>query len=470
MDALARYRPLLDDWSAFVDAAQAPLPLCGWTNTLRIVPARLQDWMASEGSVTTPLAGLPGAFRVRDPQGLPARTAYLAGLFHLQEAVSMWPAALLGVQPGHRVLDLCAAPGGKSAQLAVALGGRGTVVANDLSRGRLSVIQTQAKRLGLFNLSLTQHDARTFPLGAGGFDRVLADVPCSCEGTSRKHPPVLRRDNTAQRAYLTAMQRRILERAYACCKPGGRIVYATCTYAPEENEAVVDAVLRAHPDTLRCVPVAVEGFRTTPGILAWDGQRFQDDLRHAHRFWPHHNDTGGFFIAVLEKGDRGETPAPASPPSFAEADPAWADLLTRYYGIPATFLEAFHPVPWNDKYAGLVAADHVPPPAPTPLQVGGALLKLKTRYPKLTTQAAQTLAPLATRNVVDLRWEECAPFLDRAELPLDAPRLKACRARAYVLVRQAGVGLGLALLTQNDASGTLSSLFPKAWGGIALTS
>lgn len=194
----------------------------------------------------------------------------MTGRLHVQEEVSLLPVPLLDPQPGERVLDLCAAPGNKTAQIATRMHNRGTVVANDLRYGRVDSMRSTLDRLGIANVSATTYDAANYSPEGGSFDRVLADVPCSCESTSRKQPGVI-----AQRSAMrdpTGAQRAILRQAVRRCRPGGRIVYATCTYAPEGNEAIVDAVLRdVGPDALRLRPARIDGVTGSPGLTAWAG-------------------------------------------------------------------------------------------------------------------------------------------------------------------------------------------------------
>lgn len=295
-----RYRPLIDDWPRFLEACSRPLPTVIWTNQLRVAPSALVERLRQEQVTCEPVAWYKGAFRIAGHTNPGATLSYLAGLYHIQEEVSLLPIHLLDPEPGQRVLDLCAAPGGKTLQSAVRLENRGTIVANDRSGTRLNVLRTSSYRLGLTNVSTTAGDAATFAGPAGWFDCVIADVPCSCEGTSRKHRSVVDRSSTSQSTALAQKQRAILNRAIKMCRPGGRIVYATCTYAPEENECVVNAVLQDAP-SVRILPLPSLGLQTTPGITEWSGVRLHPDLRHTIRVWPHHNDTGGFYVALLEK-------------------------------------------------------------------------------------------------------------------------------------------------------------------------
>lgn len=296
-----RYRAIVPEWGAFCDALSRPLPACLWTNVLRTTPERICQWLEEEGCRPEPLTWYRNAFRL--PTGAKPGTLlpFRVGHVHIQEEVSMIPPLLLAALPGERVLDMCAAPGNKTAQVAVGMRNRGTVVANDRSKGRLHVLRRAMARLGILNVTTTVADAARFPDRGDSYDRVLVDAPCSCEGTSRKHPHMALDCSAEHGCRMGGIQKAILRRAVALSRPGGRIVYSTCTYAPEENEAVVNAVLNEWEGTVRLLPACIGGLTTSPGLTSWCGEAYDPSLAHCLRVWPHQNDSGGFFVAVLEK-------------------------------------------------------------------------------------------------------------------------------------------------------------------------
>ena len=300
--AFERYRALIDDWDAFIDALSRPLPVCVWTNTLRTTADRLAQWMRAGAYPVEPVGWYPGAFRLPAEAKPGNRLEYLAGLYHVQEEVSLVPPVLLEPQAGQRVLDLCAAPGNKTAQLAVAMDNRGTLVANDRDPLRLRAVRHVIDRLGVVNISMTAYDGANFPRESGLFERVLVDVPCSCEGTTRKHPESLQASSVEFSNRLGGPQRALLRKAVQLCAVGGRIAYSTCTFAPEENELIIDDIVgEVGPGALRLVPARVPGLVSSPGITRWQGRQLCQDMEHCMRVWPHQNDTGGFFVALLEK-------------------------------------------------------------------------------------------------------------------------------------------------------------------------
>jgi len=232
--------------------------------------------------------------------GSPSRTGeFRAGRISIQDEASQAIPLLLGVRPGDRVLDLCAAPGGKTQPLARAAEGRGLVIAGDRHAHRLRAMRAQLDRLELSNVRMVQLDAtQNLPFG-GRFDRILLDAPCSGTGTLARHPEIRWRLRLEQLAELRALQVRMLRAALAHLAPGGRLVYSTCSIEPEENEDVVAEVLRAS-DGVRRVP-AGEMSETLALYLVPEVPAFSlvDDAGQFHTL-PGQQQTDGFFAAALE--------------------------------------------------------------------------------------------------------------------------------------------------------------------------
>ncbi len=223
-----------------------------------------------------------------------------AGLFYIQEPSAMAPAAVLDAKPGERILDLCAAPGGKSVSMAIAMENEGLLVANDTDYGRARTLSGNIERMGVQNALVTNHRAADLAKRLPGFfDAVMVDVPCSLEGMFRKEKEAisLYRDDLPKR--LAPLQGELLENAHALARKGGRIVYSTCTLNTTENEGVVRAFLRKHPDTT-LVPIKKKG-SLSAGV----------DMKEALRIWPHRSEGEGHFVALLEKR---EDASPRVPP------------------------------------------------------------------------------------------------------------------------------------------------------------
>lgn len=468
-----RYESLIDDWSAFTEICFRPLPTCIWTNTLRITPERLAGIFATEGIKFEQLTWHPGGFKLAPDFQPGHHWAFLAGLYHVQEEVSMLPAFFLNPQPGERVLDLCAAPGNKAAQMAVHMQNRGTVVANDINYRRMRAARQTFERLGLLNVATTICDGGNFPKNAGLFDKVLVDVPCSCEGTSRKNIITSTNANVGLSLKRSQGQRAILRKAILRCQPGGRIVYATCTYAPEENECVVDAILREFgPEVVRLMPVSLEALTYSSGLTVWNGQQLQPSLQHTMRIWPHQNDTGGFFVALIEKIDptsanktNQTTPALSETVGRApEADELLKILAVRFglgsdaFGDNIVFRKS------KDRVY-LATPDHYPPKKPRPDAFGMHFMKTDMKFPKLSTAAAQAFGRHAGRNFIDLDGLQAQAYLNRQRLAVSADQTGSCTGMGYVLLRHQGFVLGVGLFSPNEAgaSGTVGNMYPKGW-------
>ena len=236
-----------------------------------------------------------------DPEARPGLHPYHeAGVYYLQEASAMAPVALLDPQPGERVLDLCAAPGGKTTQIAGRMMGEGFLLCNEINPKRAKILARNIERMGVANALVTnehpEHLAERFP---GFFDRVLVDAPCSGEGMFRKEEAAVTDWSQETVEMCARRQAEILHSAARMLKKGGRLVYSTCTFAPEEDEMAVAAFLESHPEF---EPEVIEA--------PW----FVPVENGGHRLWPHKLLGEGHFAAVLRKngGEEGDiAPCPA---------------------------------------------------------------------------------------------------------------------------------------------------------------
>lgn len=232
---------------------------------------------------------------------------YHAGLYYIQEPSAMAPVELLDIQSGDRVLDLCAAPGGKSTQIAAKLQGTGLLISNDLHPDRTKALAKNLELYGVRNgIVLNESPERIAAAFPGFFDRILIDAPCSGEGMFRKDEDMVKQWEPGTPRKYADMQREILLAAADALKPGGTIVYSTCTFAPEENEGSILEFLAGHPQ-FTAVPASGAGW-FAPGL---------DGLPEAARLWPHKVKGEGHFMAVLRHDG-----SVAAPGSAGDADTA----------------------------------------------------------------------------------------------------------------------------------------------------
>lgn len=291
-----RYRPIIDDYESFLDYSSRPLPKVVWTNLLKSSPAEIELLLQKNCKKFSPIDWWPGAFKV-DPAFKPGKTIeFLSGQIHVQEEVSMLPVVALGPQAKEKILDMCAAPGNKTAGICLKLQDSGLVVSNDLMSGRVAFLQNTLTRLGFTNTIIMQQDGTKIE-HYNRYDKILVDVPCSAEGNIRKSK-WSRRNNSRTEKYKP-VQQALLEQALRLVKKGGTVVYSTCTYSPIENEAVVNEVLSSEIEIL---PIDFpDSLVYSPGITEWENSEFDASLTKTCRFWPHQNDTGGFYVAKLRK-------------------------------------------------------------------------------------------------------------------------------------------------------------------------
>ncbi|EXJ16749.1 RsmB/NOP family class I SAM-dependent RNA methyltransferase [Imhoffiella purpurea] len=457
---LARYRDLIDDWDAFAAALGRPLPTCVWANPSRISRDELALLIAEDGLASSPQPGLPQALSLAPGVRTGQRWWYCAGLAHAQESVSQLPAQLLDLEPGQRVLDMCAAPGGKTAQIAFALGNRGTVVANDISYMRIKALQGNLDRLGLVNVTTTCRDASNWPTASGQFDRILVDAPCSSEGTLRRNPSLLARLDPANAQRLGPRQRLLLRKAVHRCRPGGRVVYSTCTFSPEENELVVADILAEFPGTLRLLQVSLPGWETSPGVTHWDGRDLAPELARSLRFWPHRNDSGGFFIAVLEKDASAPAEPEPEPAPLDDADGAeWLEGLRSKYGLPDDYWSGYRVNRQTRRGLHLMAADHAPPAQPPAAGSGLFFHRTNARPPKPTTGGAMLFGRDVAQFALDLSESQRDAYLRRETFAPTPDQWEQCTP-GQAVARYRGHVLGIAVL---HPSGVIESQFPSRW-------
>ena len=223
---------------------------------------------------------------------------YYAGLYYIQEPSAMTTASRLPVGPGERVLDLCAAPGGKATELGAKLFGEGLLVANDISASRVKALLKNIEVMGIPNsFLLNEVPAKIAEQFPAYFDKILVDAPCSGEGMFRKNPEAARVWSEEKPPECAKMQREIVKQAISMLKPGGMMIYSTCTFSPEENEQIIAWVLREFPE-MQLIPMkGYEGFSEGRPDLA-DGN---PELKKCVRIWPHHMDGEGHFVALMQK-------------------------------------------------------------------------------------------------------------------------------------------------------------------------
>ena len=263
-------------------------------NTLKISRADLVSRLESKG-FELKITVLPEVLAVeKAPLPTGATSEYLLGYYYIQDLSSCMAVDALDIAPGQVVLDVAAAPGGKTTFLAQKMNNSGAIIALEPNDRRARSLSFNLARCGVYNTSIFKTDGLYADKFEMKFDRVLLDAPCSCEGVIAKDPTRKLSHTPEDVDHCSRIQERLIEAAASYVKPGGIMVYSTCSFAPEENEMVVDKLLRKFGNiTVEPVAYGSSGL-TRFGDLNFDGQ-----LKHAQRLYPHLHDTTGFFIARL---------------------------------------------------------------------------------------------------------------------------------------------------------------------------
>jgi 16S rRNA (cytosine967-C5)-methyltransferase len=281
-----------DETLALAQALNQPAPLDLRVNTLKTSREALLEVLTADGMAAVPGALSPLAVRLRDKPALARHPLFLAGAFEVQDEGSQLLGYLLEPKRGEMVVDFCAGAGGKTLLLGALMRNTGRLYAFDVSDRRLAKLKPRLARSGLSNVhpARIEHERDTkIKRLSGKADRVLVDAPCSGLGTLRRNPDLKWRQDESSVAELTAKQAAILAAAATLVRPGGRLVYATCSLLHAENEAIVEAFLAGHP-----------GFTLVPAadVLARQGIEVEGEML---RLLPHRHRTDGFFAAILER-------------------------------------------------------------------------------------------------------------------------------------------------------------------------
>ena len=286
------------DTEAFLIGNDMALPKTLRVNTLVTSPKELVARLSRKGVILESVEGLPYAFQVQQSQvPIGATTEYLQGHYMLQSPASMWAVEALAPRSEAVVVDMCAAPGGKTTLIAQLMNNNGALLATDINRNRTRSLRSNLSRMQITNSLVMRTDATQLPDLGVQADAVLLDAPCTGEGLIPLDPSRKRSRTADDLTQLALLQKKLLLAGIAILKEGGVIVYATCSFAPEENEEIIDYALKQ--GSIRIIetglPVGAPGF-TSPFQTELDSS-----LRLARRFYPYQHQMEGFFICKLEK-------------------------------------------------------------------------------------------------------------------------------------------------------------------------
>ena len=276
-------------------------------NTLKIGVDDLKSRLESYGwKIRQPFDDFPEVMIIENslkPGEIGKTKEHLLGYYYVQEISSMLPMLVLKPKAGEIILDLCASPGSKTTQAAAMMRNEGTIIANEVSLGRIGILNANLERCGVMNTIVTRKEGVALCNILSKkvdvkFDKILVDAPCSGEGTLRKSPKTFLIWNPHMIKKIASTQKRLAEAALKILKVGGEMIYSTCTLAPEENEMIVDYLVKKFDVEVEQINLPLK-FRS--GVCEWEGNKLSKDVEKCLRLYPQDNDTDGFFVAKIKK-------------------------------------------------------------------------------------------------------------------------------------------------------------------------
>ena len=313
-DFIKRMEALLGEVDAkeFFEICYTKTPVSIRVNTLKISVDNLKNRLKGYGwKIKQPLECFPEVMVIENklnPGEIGKTKEHLLGYYYVQEISSMLPMLVLQPKPGEIILDLCASPGSKTTQAAAMMDNEGTIIANELSMGRIGILNSNLERCGVMNTIVTRKEGgalcnRFLKKSQMRFDKILVDAPCSGEGTLRKSPRTFEIWNINVIKKIAGVQKQLAIAALKILKVGGEMIYSTCTLSPEEDEMIIDYLIKNFDVEIEQIKLPLK-FRC--GVTEWESVSLDENVKKCLRLYPQDNNTDGFFVAkIIKKSDKG---------------------------------------------------------------------------------------------------------------------------------------------------------------------
>jgi NOL1/NOP2/sun family putative RNA methylase len=277
------------------------------TNTLKITPEKLKEKLEKKNwIIKQPFKEYPEIMIVENdlnPGELGRALEHLLGYYYIQELASMLPIIALKPKPDETILDLCSSPGSKTTQMASYMNNSGIIVANEVSLGRIKILASNLERCGVTNTIIAKKDGialcERLKKENFQFDKILVDAPCSGEGTLRSTLKTYLMWNIKTIKSVSRIQKNLVSSALDILKPNGELIYSTCTHAPEENEEVIDFIMKKF-NNIKIEKISLP-VKPREGITKWQDKEYSEDIKYACRIYPQDNNTEGFFLVKIKK-------------------------------------------------------------------------------------------------------------------------------------------------------------------------
>lgn len=415
-----------ESWDDFLEFSTAPLP-----KTLR--KKKSADFSNPEWKLS-PVAGIEEAsFIERDDHTVPLgkMMEHFNGEVYIASLSSLLAAKVLAPESGDKVLDLCAAPGSKTTFLAEMVGDDGCVIANELSASRIKKLAANIDRIGCSNTVICQNDgASMYHFLDQEFDKILLDAPCSSEGYGRKSAKFFGTQWEEKKIFDCAkLQKKLIISAFNMLRPGGEMLYSTCTGAPEENEAVVEFLLKTFPNDVEVLPVDLGDIPHTKGVSKFSAENFSSHVsENVRRLWPHLRsktwDSESFFLAKIRK----KNPLKKSPALKTFTDSSLkklsknqaAEIIVRFvkaFGLERSLFTGYS---FIEKKGELFVTNDLAFHFAKKNRYQRLGIKILDKHGNITQEFAQHFGSTATKRVIDISKEERDRFLTGYDLEKSA--------------------------------------------------
>ena len=378
---------------------------------------------------------------------------YFAGLYYLQEPSAMTPANRLPVEPGDKVLDVCAAPGGKATELGAKLQGEGVLIANDISNSRAKGLLKNIEVFGIGNvLVLSEEPGKLEEYFPEYFDKILIDAPCSGEGMFRKDKKMVKAWEEHGPEFFAKIQRSIVTQAARMLKPGGMILYSTCTFDPEENEGTIEYLMSQYPEFIIKEIRPYEGFACGKPEVT---ESKLEDFKKTVRIWPHKMHGEGHYVALLQKGE----------PAVYKENVVSKNRIKK---VPEEILEFFADIDWEMDWSRLELYSekvyYMPEGIPNVkgirfLRTGLYLGDLKKNRFEPSQSLAMCLRKEEYKNTINLFSSDERVIKYLKGETIDVDDIVSLKAKGWQLVLVDGYPLGWGKL----ANGTLKNKYLPGW-------
>ncbi|MGQ4874254.1 MAG: RsmB/NOP family class I SAM-dependent RNA methyltransferase [Promethearchaeia archaeon] len=298
---IERYIDMLgiDQTIELLNANEKPLIPSIRVNTLKKSPNELKNRLEKRGFILEPVRFLNNGFRVlKAPYNLGSTHEYLQGYYYLQNVASMWASIILAPKKGDIVIDMCAAPGGKATHLAELMENKGKLILIDRSIKRIRALEFNIRRLGILNSIILNFDSTKLGKLNIKADKILLDAPCTGEGLIREDPKRKTSRTISDIEKLSKIQKKLLTAGLESLKHGGRLLYTTCSIAPEENELVINDIINSM-NNIKIIKLTQELGK--PGLIRFKTFKLNREIIKSRRLYPHMYDSIGFFYCLIEK-------------------------------------------------------------------------------------------------------------------------------------------------------------------------